>query len=76
MRTVNFSKTLCGALALTCIAAGAACQQSARAYSSANKHAATTTVTPPNPSARALQLERSVYSMSHRESMYFLLNQR
>lgn len=76
MRIVNFSKTVCGALALTCIAAGAACRQSARANSSANKPAATITPTPPNPNARTLQLERSVYSMSHRESMYFLLNQK
>ena len=29
MRTVNFGKTLCGALAVACIAVGAACQRGA-----------------------------------------------
>jgi hypothetical protein len=72
MRAITF------ALTLACMAAGTACQQ-ANATSSNAKNTATirtTTTTTANPNARSLQLERSVYDMSHRANMYHLLNKR
>ena len=54
MRTVTFGKTLCGALALACIGAGAACQQGAvtvETNSNATNATTTTTTTTTNTNA-------------------------
>lgn len=69
-------KTLCCALALACIATGTACQQANATGSNAKNTATIRTTTTANPNARSLQLERSVYDMSHRANMYHLLNKR
>jgi hypothetical protein len=73
MRTVNFTKTLCGALALSCIVAGTACQQGARTSSNA-KNATTTTIATPttNAKAQAMRLERHVDRVTKRETLHHM----
>ncbi len=70
MRAITF------VLTLACMAAGTACQQANATSSNAKNTATIRNTTTANPNARSLQLERSVYDMSHRASMYHLLNKR
>lgn len=71
MRTVTFGKALCSALALSCIAAGTACQQGAKTSLNA-KGAPTTTVATPaaNPKAEAMRLERDLDRLTNRDILH------
>ena len=75
MRTVIFVRTLCGLLALACMAAGAAYRHGTHSISNANT-AATTTAAPINANPRLLQLEQSANRISHPETLHRVLNKK